>query len=199
MNPLRMRFLALCAIIAMMFLAGCETTQVGLTYDSSSAKVDPAKAPGSVELLSVSDHRKHAANWLGAIRGGFGNPLKTLETSVPVKDLVGRAYEDGLRARGLLAPGTAKYSMKVDVNQFDCNQYARREAHIRFNVTVVALASGQSVYENEIAVDKVTGSAITLDAGIFASVDDLRKVANEALQEAVDKTLNDQKLLSKIL
>jgi len=49
-------------------------------------------------------------------------------------------------------------------------------------------------------VDEVTGSVITLDAGIFADVEDLRKVANQVLQEAVDKTLDDPrvtKLLSE--
>jgi uncharacterized lipoprotein YajG len=190
---------ALYAILVAALLAGCETTQVGLTYDPSSAKVGSASAAESVEVTSVVDHRKHAANWLGAIRGGFGNPLKTLETTGSVKDLVAKAYQDGLKARGLLAANHAKYGLKIDVDQFDCNQYLRREAHIKFGVVLVALPSGQSVYENQILVEKITGSVVTFDAGIFASTEDLRRVANEALQEAVDKTLNDQQLLSKIL
>jgi hypothetical protein len=172
---------------------------VNLTYDPSAAKAVPANAAESVELVSVTDHRKHAANWLGAIRGGYGNPLKTLETPLPVKDMVAKAYEDGLKARGMFASSKAKYGMKVDVSQFDCNQYARREAHIRFDVSLVELPSGKNVYDTVITVDRVTGSMITFDAGIFASVEDLRKLANEALQEAIDKTLDDQKLRNRIL
>ena len=199
MNVTKLKHPTLYVILVAAFLGGCETTQVGLTYDPSAAKVSSATSTDTVEVTSVVDHRTHAANWLGAIRGGFGNPLKTLETSGPVKDLVAKAYEDGLKARGLLAANNPKYGLKIDVDQFDCNQYLRREAHIKFEIALVALPSGQSVYENQIVVEKITGSVVTLDAGIFASVEDLRKVANEALQEAVDKTLSDPKLLSKIL
>ena len=125
--------------------------------------------------------------------------MKTLETPVPVKDMVAKAYKDGLEARGMLAPRKAKYGMKVDVSQFDCNQYARREAHIRFDISLTELQTGESVYDTVVTVDRVTGNVITLDAGIFASVEDLRKLANEALQEAVDKTLDDPKLREKVV
>jgi len=47
------------------------------------------------------DARGEPANWLGAIRGGFGNPLKNLESDRPVADIVGAAFADGLRARGV--------------------------------------------------------------------------------------------------
>jgi uncharacterized lipoprotein YajG len=198
MNMWKFSRAALWACLAVGALAGCETSQVNLTYDPSAAKAVPANAAESVEFVSVTDHRKHAANWLGAIRSGFGNPLKTLETPVPVKDMVAKAYEDGLKARGLFASSKAKYGMKVDVSQFDCNQYARREAHIRFDISLIELQSQKSIYDTVVTVDRVTGSVITFDAGIFASVEDLRKLANETLQEAVDKTLDDQKLRDRL-
>jgi uncharacterized lipoprotein YajG len=189
---------ALSACLAVGLLTGCETSQVNLSYDPSGVKAVPATATNSVELISVADRRKHAANWLGAIRGGYGNPLKTLETVIPVKDLVAKAYEDGLKARGLFASNNGKFGVKINVVQFDCNQYARREAHIRLDISLVELPSGKNLYDSVVAVDKVTGSIVTFDAGIFASIEDLRKVANEILQEAIDKALDDQKFRDKI-
>ena len=44
------------------------------------------------------------------------------------------------------------------VNQFDCNQVARREAHVRLHVSMVKLASDQQIYAKDVRVDKVTGS-----------------------------------------
>lgn len=40
------------------------------------------------------------ATWLGAIRGGYGNPLKNLESNVPVSQLVQDAFSSALKARG---------------------------------------------------------------------------------------------------
>jgi len=64
----------------------------------------PNKAAASARPVNVGtfvDARGEPANWLGAIRGGFGNPLKNLESDRPVADIVGAAFADGLRARGV--------------------------------------------------------------------------------------------------
>jgi hypothetical protein len=182
------------ATLAALFLSGCSTDTVQLTYDTSAAASQPAATVSSVEILSVSDRRKHDPYWLGAIRGGFGNPLKTLTTDVPVSNVVKNAFTDALKARGLLASTSGVYGMQVVINRFDCNQVARREAHVRLNVSMVELASGRQIYANEVQVDRVTGSVITFDAGIFATVEDLRKLANQALQGAVDQALDDPQL-----
>ena len=179
------------ATLVVLFLSGCSTNTVQLTYDTSAAASRPAAATSSVEILSVSDRRKHDPYWLGAIRSGFGNPLKTLTTDVPVSNVVENAFTDALKARGLLASTGGVYGMQVVINQFDCNQFARREAHVRLQVSLVELASGRQIYANDIRVDRVTGSIITFDAGIFAAVEDLRKLANQELQGAVDQALDD--------
>lgn len=154
-------------------------------------------AKAKVEIVAVSDNRKHGANWLGAIRGGYGNPLKTLETDGPVKDTVKLAFVQGLKARGLTGD-VSTYAMTLDVEQFDCNQFIRREAHARINVALVNKASGQKAYQRQAVTDLVQGSLITLDMGIFADVEDLRKVANAALQDAVDQVLNDPTFLALV-
>ncbi|MDA8229763.1 MAG: hypothetical protein M0006_00320 [Magnetospirillum sp.] len=187
---------ALAAAVMALGVSACGTTPVGLTYDGAKV-ANAGAAKNMVEVASVVDHRKDGANWLGAIRGGFGNPLKTLETPVPVRDEVKTAFVDGLKARGLVGPDP-RYAMELDIERFDCNQYVRREAHARIGVRVIDTASHQDVYQRDIRADKVTGSLVSLDVGVFASVDDLRTVANDVLQEAVDKTLDDPKFLALV-
>ena len=190
---------AILVTLALLFMGGCSSTTVDLPYSNTAAQSQTAAAASnSVKILSVVDRRKHDPHWLGAIRGGFGNPLKTLTTDMPVSTVVERAFTSALDSRGLLAPTVGDYGLQVIVNQFDCNQYARREAHVRFAVSLVESASGQQVYAKDVKVDKVTGSRLTLDAGVFADVEDLRMVANQALQEAIDDVLNDPQFAESI-
>lgn len=64
------------------FLCACSSNAVPLSYNPSlkasaaNANTKPVIAP----VETVVDRRGHDANWLGAIRGGFGNPIKTLTT-----------------------------------------------------------------------------------------------------------------------
>lgn len=193
-----MRFFALAlTICGCVLTSACSTTQTSLPYDASRATGIGTPAKAKVEITSVADNRKHGANWLGAIRGGYGNPIKTLETEGPVKDAVKSAFVQGLKARGLTGDGSA-YAMTLDVEQFDCNQYVRREAHARINVALVNKASGQTAYQRKAVTDLVQGSLIALDVGLFADVEDLRKVANAALPDAVDQVLNDPAFLTLV-
>jgi len=185
--------------LAVLVLGGCSTNTVNISYDTAAVASPPAVAANSLKILSVSDGRKHGSHWLGAIRGGFGNPLKTLNTQVPVKDVVANAFTAALKARGFLASTGGDFGMTVVINQFDCNQYIRREAHVRLHVSIVEFASAQQIYDKDIRIDKVTGSLFTFDAGIFADVEDLRKVANQALQEAIDQALDDPQLTETLM
>ena len=74
-------------------------------------------------------------NWIGTIRGGYGNPLKRLASDVPVDQVVAQAFAAGLAARGLHAPGegASPYVLAVTIHQFDANQYVRREATADFS------------------------------------------------------------------
>jgi hypothetical protein len=167
-----------------------------MTYSSDLEKAASAGSP-TVGIGTVTDDRKEGPQWLGAIRGGLGNPLKTLETEEPVSDVVKNTLKDGLTARGLFAKSQPKYILNIDMMRFDCNQYARREAHILLDVLLVDAVTQQNIYNKTLKSDKVTGSIVTFDAGLFASVDDLRQVANDVLQDAIDQLLHDPEFLAK--
>ncbi len=177
-------FLLLC-----LTLIGCSTTQVQMQHESYTG--EKASNP-IIAVGQFSDSRKHEANWLGAIRGGYGNPLKTLETSKPVKDVVRDAFQDALMQRGLLAgPDDAKYLLNVDVLQYDCNQYVRKESHVKLAVNVVDIESTQQVFSDRVVVDNVEGSILSLKTGVFASVDELKQLAELTLTQAVSNTLEN--------
>lgn len=192
-SPVRVLWLVACCAVA-----GCTTSQVELPYaGKGTSETTPQQAVVNVGVFT--DQRKHAANWLGAIRGGYGNPLKTLETPIPVSQVVRNAFVDGLAARGLLSKkDDAPLTLFGVVEQFDCNQVGRREAHARIRVTVVDNRQAEQLFSQTFSRDTVTGSMITLDAGVFASVDDLRQVAATTLNEVVDEALDSPQFLRAV-
>ncbi|MEI7606291.1 MAG: hypothetical protein WCJ64_02785 [Rhodospirillaceae bacterium] len=181
-----------------LLVAGCTTTEVSLTYNRDQAAQHVANALPVVEVAKVDDQRKVDAKWLGAIRGGFGNPLKNLEADRPVSELVKAAFESGLSSRGLRAePGKARIAMELTIRKLDCSQYVRREAHVELDIVLKNLADRRTLFTAPVSVTKVSGGNI-LDVGIFASVEDLRAVMNGALQEAVDQALDTPSLLARL-
>lgn len=115
-----------------------------------------------------------------------------MKADQPVDRVVARAFEDGLAARGLRAPGGASpYVLAVTIHQLDANQYARRKATADFSVVLAERASGRAVWRGRRKAYKVDGSLVTLNAFAFASVDDFRRTAVSAISEAVDALLDD--------
>ena len=186
-------------VLAGLLAASCTTTPVPLKYDPGRAAVAAPSGQSVIEVATVDDRRKVDVRWLGAIRGGFGNPLKKLEAEQPVAALVKQAFEDGLAARRLLAEsGKGKFAFDLVINKLDCSQYVRREAHVDLDVHLISLADGHTVFSGPVVVNRVSGSSVSLDVGIFASVEDLRQVMNEALQEAVDRALDSPSMRARL-
>ncbi|RAU20577.1 hypothetical protein CU669_17705 [Paramagnetospirillum kuznetsovii] len=177
-----------------LIVAGCSTTPTSLTYDAGKVVAPRQAARFTVEIDAVTDDRNKDPNWLGAIRGGFGEPLKTITTEMPVKDVVKAGFADGLKARGLVG-GHSQFALRVSIERFDCNQFFKREANARFSISVVQKFSGRLVYHRE-TTGRREGDFQLLGNGLFAEVEDLRKVANSVMQDAIDETLNDPQFLA---
>ena len=169
----------------------CGTTLVPLKYaaDSAVSAVSPPTPLISVGRFADDRGPRADADWLGAIRGGYGNRLKTLRTQVPMSQVVQEAYADGLRARGVFAePGKGKFLLEGSVEKLDCSEYFNLEAHAWVTVRVRDQATGAQVWEWPYHVDETEGG---LGAGLFGSVETLRLLAERTLRELVDRSLDD--------
>lgn len=186
------RSLILALVLPLAVAAGCVTDTVTLGY-KSAGQVSAANAGSPVAVGSFIDQRGETPTWIGAVRGGYGNPLKKLETDKPVSTLVQRAFADGLKERGLLATGPGAYQISGVIKKLDCSQYVRREAHAIIDVTVFD-PSGRQVFSRTYTADELEGSLMAFNVGVFGSVDTLRALAEKALDEVVDKALDDTAL-----
>lgn len=171
--------------------SNCSTTEVGMSYNTN-VTYKMASMP-TLYVKEIHDQRKHDQYWLGAIRGGYGNALKTLKTDIPVKKMVLQTIEKALMSRNMLTESNkSSYTLVFDLYQFDCNQYVRKEAHIKLGVKVYNKAQKQ-VYSDTAIIDNIEGSMLSLKTGVFASTDDLKELAEKTLNQAIDKLFDEPK------
>ena len=182
-----------CALLAVGSLA-CSTTLVPLTYAPMTAVSRQTPDTPLIAVGKFQDGRNitYGENWLGAIRGGYGNELKRLRTEKPMSEVVQDAFAEGLRARGVYADtGTGKFTLDGTITKLDCSEYFNLEAHAHVDVRVTDDASHGLVFSKSYAADQTEGG---FGAGIFASVETLRVLAEKTLRELVDKVLDDPDL-----
>lgn len=173
------------ATVLLALIAGACTTATDLPYTPSSqpfVQANPAIA--SVTVVDVRSEKD--PTYIGAIRGGYGNPLKTIVTKDPIADEVRVAFTAALRARHMLA-ATASDVLAIRVTKLSANQYFKRDANAAFEVSLLD-ASGRQIYADTVDIERSNGSFF--DNGIFASTNDLHAIMVQTLSEAVDKTLD---------
>jgi hypothetical protein len=176
-------------LLLALLLPACTTAVGGLPYTSTAA-VSPYAAGPAIGRVVAIDQRGEAPRHIGAVRGGFGNPIKTIETVNPVKEEIAHAFQDALRKRGLIAShGDGFDVLTVTVLRMDCSQYVRREAHADFQIALTD-PSGRPIYQDNVKVTVVDGSRMAMDVGIFGNPEDLRAVAIQAMSMAIDQALD---------
>jgi len=176
-------------------MGGCSSHTMALKYEQSSLLAS-STASRKAQVGIVVDNRGTADNWLGAIRGGYGNPLKKLYTEGSTATVVRKAFEDALGARGFL--GTSENSdLRIDVSltKFDASYYFNKEAHAHFTMSLIHKPSSNVLFSREYRTDNKKGGA---GAGIFGDVNALASFANETLNQTIDKALNDPDFLAAL-
>lgn len=193
MTPSCLRFTA--AALSSLLLAACaSTTQISLDYASTPGHVQP----GAAEFITQAfvDRRDVPAYHLGTVRTQLGNPLEHLQTRVPVADLVTNAFGYALQARGMMsARSGARFVVTGEVLDLHGKLLVRPYGYARLRVNVLDAATGRvlhtGVYEGErqsTAYVPGSGSPVPL----------LTDLTSGALQDAVDRALDDPAMRSRI-
>ena len=177
-------------------IVGCSTHIESVKYQPTDLASNSVSGEASAVVGSFADDRGTNANWLGAIRGGYGNPLKKLYTDRPVSEVVEQAFTDALQARKLLGDTqNAKVEITGEVIKFDCSYYFNREAHAHLLVKVLSLPSHTLIYSRAYQTDNKEGG---WGAGIFGNTDELTQFAQRTLNETVDKVLEDPEFIAAL-
>ena len=174
-------------MLALALSAGaCGNTVSSLNYTPHG----PVQAAATTSIAGVTaiDQRREAPTRLATIMGGFGNPIKTLDTAKPVSDEVADALAAGLRARGLLANGQAPFRIALVVRKFDADMIMGRTARIDLTMTVLD-QTGRTVFQDT-ATDKESDFKF-FQTGVFAEIGDLKILSQTVLDRTVDRMLDN--------
>ena len=181
------------AIALLLITTACGSTQYPMAYAPPPGLV-ASRPPGPIARVAEVNNTRHAGResdrWIGTIRGGYGNPLKYVEASQPISDVVRTAVDDALAARGWLARQDSRVEVLVTIRQFDANRYVRQEATAHIEIALRERVNNRILWRETERVYNVTGSILALDTGIFASPDELHALMLRTMNEAIDKLLD---------
>jgi hypothetical protein len=184
-----------CLLGVLSVFLGCSTTTTTLRYvPVDSIKIKPDSKPVAT-VGTITDLRKEEdPRWFGAIRGGFGNPLKKLVGDTPMNQTVARSLSDALEQRQLLAPGDGAV-VRVDgtIQVLDCNYYFNRDAHAQLTLNLVDAKSGVIYYSKSQMTDNTEGG---VGAGIFGDPKSLAEFMQKTLNQTIDKFFADPAFMS---
>ena len=179
-------------LLAVVFIStGCSTRMVQLKYTSQQAAtvvtgVTPVKA------VLVKDQRKDDPDWLGAVRGGYGNPLKTLK----VRDSVAAQYQealiDALQRRGLYGKADgAGLRLTVTIQRLDSIYIMNQEVNVEVTYSLID-ETGAKKFENTAKTHKEEKAS---GLGIAANMDSFQAFTEKAIYDNIDKLVSDPGLL----
>jgi hypothetical protein len=173
-------------ILALTLALGACNTISSLHYATPNP-IQTSPSP-SISAATATDQRRESPTRLATIMGGFGNPLKTLDTAKPVKDEVADAFTEGLRVRGLLVLGDrAPYRLTLVLRKFDADMIIGRTARIDLTMSVID-HSGRIIFQDSTA-DSVSDFKF-FQTGVFADIGDMRVLSEAVLSRAVDRMLD---------
>ncbi|MDB5377253.1 MAG: hypothetical protein JWR00_1699 [Rubritepida sp.] len=181
------------AILLALLLAACGTTQYPMPY-APTAQVTANQPPGPVARTAAVRNQRGTGGedpvWIGTIRGGYGNPLKTLEADRPLDQAVQRAFDDALAARGWLAQQDPRAEIEIIVREFVANRYVRLEATAELELILRERSSGRVLWQDRENVTNVEGSILALDTGVFADPVALHALMLRTMNQAIDRLLD---------
>jgi hypothetical protein len=176
--------------LGLLAMAACAPATVALNYVPPTNLSPVAGAKPAVAVGSFTDNRGLESRFIGRIRGGYGNSLKTLSTEAPVVNVVAKAFAEGLAARGIAAPaGAARYTITGVINKLDCNYYVREEAHTNITLVVTETATGKAVMTQPFLSD-LRSDFGARDFQFDAVAEALRVLTEKTLRNTVDAALD---------
>jgi hypothetical protein len=171
--------------------------------NSSTVSLDYVPQPGRMMRGSpdfavgdFKDQRGEQAQTLGHVRLPIGPTVDTIQTRLPVSDVVRNAFAYALEARGMLATQAAgRYSITGEIHDLRSQLLVHPYGYARIRVNVIEAASGRVVYTRVYEGER---QSTAYRPGSGSPVPILRELTSRALQDAVDRALDDNRMRAQI-
>lgn len=184
------------AIMGSLFVvASCTTTsQVSLDYATGVGHVLPGAPEFSTQAFV--DRRDQGPNDLGTVRTQIGTPVEHVQMNVSAAAAVTNAFGYALQVRGMLAaPAAARFIVTGEVLDLQCKLLVHPYGYARLRVSVLEAATGRVIHSATYEGERQSSAYMP---GSGSPVPLLRDLTSGALQDAVDRALDDPAMRTRI-
>lgn len=181
-------------LLAAVLTSACTTSQVSLDYQPRLAQIVPG--PPVMTVGGFVNSRSHGSYHLGTVRTPLGTPVEFVQTRAPMEDIVRNAFSHACNARGMLtSPARARYIITGEIMDLSCQQIVHPYGYARIRVNIIKPRSGQIVFSRIYAGERQSPA---YRPGSGSPVPVLRDLTSRALQDAVDRALDDPEMRARI-
>jgi hypothetical protein len=174
-------------------LPSCSTTAISLDYQPKLGQNIPG--PRRISVGRFADTRHEGAYYLGEVRTPIGTPLERISSRIPVTEVVRNAFSHGLSSRGMLSGAGAPYVITGEILELQGDQVVRSAGYAKIRVNLVRTGSGQIVFSRIYSAERESG---IYRPGSGSPVPVIRDLISRALQETVDRALDDRELRDRV-
>jgi hypothetical protein len=175
---------------AVLGLSGCFTAQVSLDYLPRPGMHVMGRP--EVGVGQFYDNRGVSSYYLGTSRNAIGTPTEYVMLRVPADEAVRNAFLHALEARTMLADGAGqKYYLSGEIEVLRSSIIKKPFAEVVLRVHLLAAGSERIVFRRTYSSQR---AAPGFAFGYQDTVQVMRELASRALQDAVDKALDDPAL-----
>jgi hypothetical protein len=179
----------LCLALSLASLTSCVTTKESLDYSEAAASGLRKGGKANVTVSLFQDRRGMEPNYLGQVRPGGGLTFKKIETNIPVVDVVKNTFGYGLHIRGMAGqPGKSGWRIGGIIREFNCDQVVRSGSNVELLVMLYQPGAETPAFRKTYQAEKTETSLAIGDTNL------LKTLASSALQEVVDRALDDPEL-----
>ena len=196
MAPMNFRcFSAILGVAACLNLSSCANSSViSLDYVPQPGRM--LRGAPDFAVGEFKDKRGEQPQVLGHVRLPIGPSVDTIQTRLPISDVVRNAFGYALDSRGMLATDVkGRFILTGEIQDLRSQLLVHPYGYARIRVNVVEAASGRviftKIYEGE-------RQSTAFRPGGGSPVPILRDLTSRALQEAVDRALDDTSMRQQI-
>lgn len=185
---------ALAGVAAILSLSACSNSSVvSLDYVPQGQLV---RGSPDFAVGHFKDRRKLPPQVLGYVRLPLGPAVDTVQTRLPISDVVRNAFAHGLEARGMLSnnPG-GRFMIKGDILDLRAQLLVHPYGYAKIRVTVVDTNNNSVVFTRVYEAERQSNA---YRPGSGSPVPLLRELTSRALQEAVDRALDDPSMRQRL-
>lgn len=181
-------------LLAAVLASACTSSQISLDYQPRLAQVVPG--PPVMTVGQFANRRTDGSYHLGTVRTPLGSPLEYVQTRIPMEDIVRNAFAHACNARGMLtSPNRARYIITGEIMDLYCQQIVHPYGYARIRVNILKPRSGQIIFSRIYAGERQSPA---YRPGSGSPVPLLRDLTSRALQDAVDRALDDPEMRGRI-